>query len=463
MKHYDLIIIWWWGGLKLRPAANLWKTVAIIEKESLWGTCLNKWCIPSKMLIYPSDLLTHFNEDAKKLNIDFTGKAEINFAQLVTRVNSEIDRMSSNIKPAFEQNENITLYEWHARFMSNKVIEVNGEQITAEKIYIATGSKPQIPNIEWLSTTPFFTSKEALRNTKKPKKMIVIGWGYIATELGHFYGAAWVDVHFLVRTEILKNEDKDIRKEFSEDFAKRYNVHYWVSPIKVEYREKLFYVTVKDVDGEISIMESDSLFVATGVIPNTENLGLENTSIQLNSKGYIQVNEYLETWAHWVYALWDVIGKYLFRHSVNFEGEYLFSQHYGGELEKSISYPAMPHAVFSYPQIAGVGVTEDELIARGQIINRDYVISLHKYSESAMWDAMRTDIWMVKLIADKNTGILIGAHIVGEKASDIIHMLIVYVSQNIDVRVVNKEIIFIHPALSETIRNAFRKIESQIV
>lgn len=462
MKQYDVIIIGWGGGLKLRPIADLWKKIAIIEKEALGGTCLNKGCIPSKMLIYPSDLLTHFKEDAEKLNIKFEGTAEIDFEAIIKRVQQDIKKTSDSIAPNYEKHENIDLYHAHAKFIENNVIEVDGQKITAKKIYIATGSKPQIPNIPGLADTPFFTSKEALSNPKKPKKMIVIGGGYIATELGHFYGAAGVDVQFLVRSEILKNEDKDIRAEFSRDFEKRYSVNYGLSPTKVAYSEGIFTVSLKDRDGNESTMISDALFVATGVVPNTQDLGLENTDIQTNNRGYITVNEYLETGASGVYALWDVVGNYLFRHSVNFEGEYLLEQYKQNTKPYPIVYPAMPHAVFSYPQIAWVWVTEDELIAQGKELGIDYVTSSNDYSSSAMGDAMKAETGLVKLIADKKTGTLIWAHIVGEKASDIIHMLIVYVSQKIDVREINKQMIFIHPALSETIRNAIRKIEKMI-
>jgi pyruvate/2-oxoglutarate dehydrogenase complex dihydrolipoamide dehydrogenase (E3) component len=135
------------------------------------------------------------------------------------------------------------------------------------------------------------TSKDALVNSNLPKKMIVIGGGYIAVELGHVYGAAGCDVHFLVRSGMIKAEDKDVREVFEKDFANRYSVHYGVSPIKVTHKDDTFYVTLDN--GEV--MESDALFVATGVKPMTEGLGLENTDITLSKRGYIEVDEHLET------------------------------------------------------------------------------------------------------------------------------------------------------------------------
>ena len=457
MKTYNLIIIWSGGGTKLRAATSVGKTVAIIEKWELGGTCLNRGCIPSKMLIYPADLMTHIREDTKKFGIS-VNEPTIDFKKLITRVNRDIQKDSESIEPAYIKDPLVTLYKWHGRFVSDKIVEVNGEQLTAEKIYIATGSKPQIPNIEWLTNTPFFTSTEALKNTKQPKKMIVIGWWYIATELGHFYGATGTDMHFLVRSEMLKAEDKDIRAEFAKDFGKRYSLHYWVSPTKVAYKNETFYVSVSDKEWSESIMESDSLFVATGVIPNTDNLWLENTKISTNQRGYIEVDDHLETWAPGVYALGDVVGNYLFRHSVNFEGEYLAGQHYLGEEKSAIHYPPIPHAVFSYPQIAGIGVTEDELIKEWKQLWIDYVVGINHYKNSAMGSAILPKVGMVKIIAEKSSGKMLGAHIVGDRASDIIHMLIIYITQWATVQQMLREIIFIHPALSENIRNAGRKV-----
>ena len=458
MKHYDIIIIGWGGGLKLRPAANMWKTVAIIEKEDLGGTCLNRGCIPSKMLIYPSDLATHAREDAKKLHISGLENPKIDFENLVTDTTQQVTSDSQSIAPNFEKHPNITLYSWEGKFIEDKIIEVNREKITADTIYIATGSRPAIPPIEWLKDTPYMTSRQALRNTKLPQKMIIIGWWYIAVELGHAYGAAGCDVHFLVRSSMIKNEDKDIREAFQEDFAKRYNLHFGVSPTKVEYKNNTFFVTLDT--GEV--MESDALFVATGVQPNSDSLGLENTQITTNKRGYIEVDDFLETKVAWVYALWDVVWNYLFRHSVNFEGEYLLSQHHEWAEKKSIIYPPVPHAIFTYPQIAGVGVTEDQLIQEGKEIWKDYETAIHNYKNSAMGSAMKAEFGFVKLIAEKKTGKLIGAHIIGEKSSDLIHMLIVLVSSGQTVSFMVHNMIFIHPALSEVIRNAARTLYRKI-
>jgi len=409
MKHYDLIIIGGGGGTKLRPAADLGKKVAIIEKEDLGGTCLNRGCIPSKMLIYPADLVTHWREDRDKFFIKSDSNIDLDWEALVKRTTETVVADSESIGPSYEKNSNIDLYRGHARFVEGKTVEVNGEKLTADKIYIATGTRPSVPNIPGLKGTPFMTSREALRNTTQPKRMIVIGGGYIAVELGHFYGAMGTQVDFLVRSSMVKAEDKDIREQFEQNFSSRYNVHFGATPTAVEYKEDTFYVTTKNKEGVETVME----------------------------------------------------GRYLFRHSVNFEGEYLMGQHYEGAETLPINYPPMPHAIFSYPQIAGVGVTEDELLAQGKKEGEDYIVALQNYKNSAMGMAMRPEVGLVKLIADKKTRKLIGAHIVGEKSSDIIHMLIAYMTMNATADQL-LEMIYIHPALSEVIRNAARKLVASL-
>lgn len=458
MKSYDLIVIGSGGGTKLRPASSLGKKVAIIEKDSLGGTCLNRGCIPSKMLIYPADLITHWKEDKKNFFITGGDDISVDFKALVERTNSLVSKDSDSIKVAYEENENVDFYHGHGRFIGPKVIEVNGETITAPMIYIATGARPMVPLIPGLAGTPYMTSTEALKNTKQPTSLIVIGGGYIGVELGHFYGAVGTDVTFIVRGEMISAEDKDIRAVFTKDFSERYNVEQGKNISSVSYVDRIFTVETTDKKtGESKTLTSEALLVATGVTHNSDTLGLENTNVNIDEQGRIIVNDHLETHEPGVYAFGDVVGNFYFRHSANFEGEYLFGQHYGSKEKAPIDYSPVPHAIFTYPQVAGVGMTEDALIKNGLVSGKDYSVGINHYRNSAMGDAMRAEVGFVKLIADKKTRKLLGAHIIGEKASDIIHMLIAYITVGATADQL-LEMIYIHPALSENIRNATRKL-----
>ncbi len=454
MKNYDVIILGGGGGTKLRPVSAMGKTVAVIEKEDLGGTCLNRGCIPSKMLIHVADVADEIRE-AHRFNLKVDTNIGVDFSGLVKRVTDFVTSESKKIEDFYRQADNVDFYHGEARFVADKVVEVNGEKLTANYIFIATGTRPLVPQIEGLEGTPFMTSREALRNTKQPKSMIVIGGGYIATELGHFYGALGTKVQFLVRSRLLGNEDSEIAAEFTRVFCQKYDVALESGVKKVEYEEGQFKVEVQEKSGSCATFEAESLLLATGVVPNSDNLGLENTAISTNKSGYIEVNDRLETAVKGVFALGDVAGNYLFRHSVNFEGEYLLRTLFKSPSDEPIEYSPMPHAVFSSPQVAGVGKTEDQLKEEGA----DYFVGVNKYENSAMGDALRSDHGMVKLMFERGTKKLIGAHIIGPEASDMIHMLIAYMNMNATLDDLLRTI-YIHPALPENVRNAARKAEA---
>src|SRR5262245_17375056 len=210
MKTYDVIVIGSGGGAKIvSPAARLGLKVAVIEKDKLGGTCLNRGCIPSKMLIHPADVAEEIRF-ARKFDIRNDANFSVHFEKLINRISNTVDQDSQSIVNGYSKNPNIDFYNEKAEFVSNKVIRVSGQELTAEKIFIAVGARPSTPNIPGLKGIPFMTSTEALRNTRLPKRLIVIGAGYIACELGHAYGALGSEVHFLVRSQFLRGEDKDV-------------------------------------------------------------------------------------------------------------------------------------------------------------------------------------------------------------------------------------------------------------
>jgi len=308
MKKYNLIVIGSGGGTKIStPASILGKKAAIIEEDKLGGTCLNRGCIPSKMLIHPANIIVAARE-AKKLGID--AKVSSRFAQVVKRISKVVDGESDSIGKSYKGANKLDYYHDHAEFISNKVLKVAGKKITADKIVIAAGARPSVPPIEGLEGTPYMTSTEALRNTKLPKKLIVIGGGYIACELGHAYAAFGSEVHFIVRKKrFLMKEDNEISETFTKVFKKAHTVHIGFSPIKVEYKNKIFTVTLKHNNGKIKKLKADALLAATGVKPNSDKLGLENTKIKVNKHGFIRVNKFMETNVKGIYAIGDIVGN----------------------------------------------------------------------------------------------------------------------------------------------------------
>lgn len=457
MQHYDVIVIGSGGGAKITsPAARLGLKVAVIEKDALGGTCLNRGCIPSKMLIHPADVAVEIKH-APKFNISAHPEFSVDFARLITRISNTVDADSAGIAAAYDKNPNIDYYRGTAKFIANKVLNVNGAQITAEKIFIAVGTRPLVPDIPGLKGTPFMTSTEALRNTVLPQKMVVIGGGYIAVELGHAYGAFGTEVHFLVRSRLLRREDAQVSEEFTKVFCQDHRVQLGCVPTRVDYRSGQFRIGYRDKTGQEHSVLSDALLVASGVVPNTDTLGLENTDITLTEEGFVKVDERLCTTVEGVYALGDCIGRYFYRHTVNFEGEYLFRTLFAQPSNEPIRYPPVPHAIFTHPQVAAVGKTEEELQAEGV----DYVVGLNPYKNSAMGMALLSDHGFCKILIGRRTKKILGAHIIGEEASDMIHMLIAFMNKNgtLDDLL---NMIYIHPALPEIVRNAARKAKENL-
>lgn len=455
-KHFHAIVIGSGGGSKLtRPVASLGHKVAVIEEAEYGGTCLNHGCIPSKMLIHPADVAT-FIREAHRFEIDVHAP-QFRFTELINRVSKTVDADSQSIGPMYDKDPNITQYRCRGRFVGEKTIDVNGEKISADRIFIATGARAHIPAITGLKDTPYMTYKTALRRQIQPKSMIVIGGGYIAVELGYFYGAFGTQMTFLVRSQFLKNEDNQVIEEFTKVFSNRFDVRMNAVPTKVSYENNRFQVTYQTPDGAQTVVEAEALLVATGVVPNSDDLGLHNTPIKVDDQGFIEVDANLQTAVPGVYAFGDIIGRHLFRHAANFEGEYLFTSLYGPQ-QKPVVYPPMPHAVFSNPQIAGVGATEQELEAQG----KDYVVGFNAYKNSAMGMALRSEHGFVKLLFERHTQVLVGAHIIGDEASNMLHMLIAMMTKKATVDDL-LEMIYIHPALPEIVRNAARKAKLALI
>jgi len=452
-RHFDIIVVGTGGGAKLiRPAAQMGYKVAVIERDKLGGTCLNRGCIPSKMLIHAADVASTIRE-SERFDVRCTGDIMVNFSKLVKRVNATIDAESQSIEPLYENDPNVTLIRGEARFVAEKTIMVDGVQISADRIFLPVGAKATIPDIPGLADTPFLTYREALRLTKKPKKMIVLGGGYIALELGYFFAALGVDVEFYVRSKMLRNEDEEVGREFERVFSAHHNVHFGKNINRVDYGMGEF--RIEDSAGETKTC--DALLITTGVKPMTEELDLPKAGVKTDDKGYIVVDDRLRTSADGVWAFGDVTGHALFRHMANFEGEYLFKTLFQNPQDVPIEYPPIPHAVFSRPQIGGVGKTEEELKKDGV----DYVVGKCPYHKSGMGMALLSDHGFVKLLFDRASRKLLGAHIIGEEASNMVHMPIAYMNMGATLDDMLSTI-YIHPALPELVRNACRDAKNNL-
>src|SRR5579875_691866 len=448
MERFDLIVIGSGSGLDVaNAAAEHGMKVAIIEKDRMGGTCLNRGCIPSKLLLHSADVMETIH-NAYLFGI-YVHEYSIDYPKIIERVNGIVDPESSEIRKAFDNIKNPRLFPVQCRFVGQKEIQAGDSVITSDKILIACGARPSIPKIEGLEGSGYITSTEALRLKIQPKVLTILGGGYIACELAHFFGSLGTKINIVQRRDfLLPNEDEDVYKKFTDIFSKKYHVYAGHQTYKIRKEGDTFHVLARDGKGKEADIESDQLLVAAGRTPNTDTLDLEKTGVKTNEKGYVIVDELLETSTRGIFALGDVIGRYQFKHSANHEAQYAF-ENIVHDKKMAVNYEAMPHAVFSSPQVAGVGRTEQDL-RRNKI---DYMRSVYPYSGSAMGQAIEDREGFVKLLVDRNTRKILGCHIMGTDASVLVHEVLVAMRSGGTIDALANTI-FIHPALSEVVARA---------
>jgi mycothione reductase len=483
LQKFDLIVIGSGSGLDVANAAyQHGLRVAIIEKNRMGGTCLNKGCIPSKLLIHSADVAETIKH-ARLFGLKVDGFS-VDFPAIVERVNGITDSMSDEIRKSLEGMENPKLFVKECKFVGEKTISIrsgdknrhgdDSETITADKILIASGTRPRIPRIEGLEGSGYITSDEALRLKKQPNVLTIIGGGYIACELAHFFGALGTKINIIQHGDVLiPDEDNEISKKFTEIFSKKYNVYLDYETEFVSNKDRdgdnnsnsEFHVIAKNTSGKSIEVYSDQLLIAAGRIPNSDKLDLEKTGVKINKKGFVITDRYLETNVKGIFALGDAIGRFLFKHSANHEAQYAYYNLIHPDSMIPVSYHAMPHAIFSSPQVAGAGFTEQEIIKKQEKNNNnpgsiiEYQKSVYHYIDTAMGQALQDQDGFVKFLVDKKDKKILGCHIIGSQASILIHEVLVAMKADVNnngggtIDNITKTI-HIHPSLSEVVARA---------
>ena len=463
MKKFDLIVIDSGSGLDVANAAATEKgfKVAIIEKDKLGGTCLNRGCIPSKLLIHSADII----EIIKKADVfgitvkDYT----IDFQQIVNRVNKIVNTDSNEIKKGLQASKNPQLFLQECKFIGEKKILIaNDKIITSDTILIASGTRPNIPNIKGLKNVEYITSNEALSLKQQPKSLTIIGGGYIACELAHFFGSLGTKINIIQRNDLLiPNEDIDISTRVTDIFSKKYNIYLGYNAELVFYdskdknglnKTKIINVIAKNKFGNYVKVSSDQLLIAIGRIPNSDLLSIEKSGVKINERGFIVVDEYLETNIKGIFALGDVVGKYQFKHNANNEAQYAYNNIVHPDKKIPVNYTAIPHSIFTNPQIAAVGYTEQQLTKE----KIEYEKSIYPYIQTGMGQVIEDKEGFVKFLIDKRNRTILGCHIMGTDASILIHEVLVAMRIGKDEGKIDNitRTIHIHPSLSEVISKA---------
>ena len=446
-EHFDLIIIGTGSGNSIPSEDFEDKKIAIVEEGTFGGTCLNVGCIPTKMYVYAADL-AHAAKEGKRLGID----AQVNnvdWESIIERVFvNRIDKIAEGGEAYRRGDEtpNITVFDKHATFLGPKAIAVGDEVITGEQVVIAAGSRPSIPAVYKDSGVKFYTNENIMRMPKQPESLIIVGGGYIAMEFAHVFDGLGTKVTVVNRSEkLLRHLDHDIVERFNKLARERFDVRI-ANTQRLEETAEGVALTLEDG----STVEAEAILVATGRKPNGDLMDLDKAGIEVREDGRIKVDEFGRTSVEGVWALGDVSSPYMLKHVANAEMRAVQHNLLHPEELQAMPHEHVPAAVFTHPQIASVGLTEEAALEQGYNIT----VKVQNYGDVAYGWAMEDNSGICKLIACKETGRLLGAHLMGPQASTLIQQLITAMVYDVDMRTFARKQYWIHPALPELVENA---------
>jgi dihydrolipoamide dehydrogenase len=416
---------------------------ALVNAGPLGGTCLNVGCIPSKMIIYPADRIMEIQE-AKKLGIDATINS-IDVKSIMDRMHGLIEESQHHMK-GINDIENLDYYGVEGYFEDDYILNVGGEKITANKIFIGTGARPTIPPIKGIETIDYLTNETVFNLKDMPKSIIIVGGGYIAVEFAHFFSAMGTVVTILQRNKrLVVQEEPEISETLKNELEKRLTV---ITGMEVkEISNEGSIVNVKAIDTQKKnerSFKAEKILIAIGRTSNADRLKVDNTGVHLDENGYIKVNDYLETSKKNIWAFGDATGRHMFKHVANEEAWIAWKNAISKE-KISLNYDAVPSAIFTYPQIASVGMTEQEAQKHHEIL-----IGYANYEQVAKGEAMVEKSGFSKAIIEKESHKILGFHIIGPYAPILIQEVINAMTLGGRIGYIGSGM-HIHPALPELI------------
>jgi mycothione reductase len=454
MKQYDVIVIGSGAGsIIMDEALAKGLKVALVDKGPVGGTCLNLGCVPSKMLIYPADRIVEIQE-AKKLGIVAEIKS-IDFTSIMERMRKNRMESQTYIRKGMTESEKLDFYEREAHFVEDYTMEVDGEKIKGKKIFIASGSRPVIPPIKGLDGIDYLTNENALELTQRPDSLVIIGGGYVAVEFAHFFAAMGTKVTIVeMLSRIAQSEEPEISELLEKELKKRMDIYTNTQVEEIKKDGKGIITVAKDkATGKQMEFPAQRIMVAVGRRSNADLLKVENTGVEVDKRNFIKVDEYLEATKKDIFAVGDANGQQMFTHVANREATVAW---HNSTHKKRIpmDYSAAPHAVYSHPQIASVGLTEENA-------RKDYhlLVGRAKYFDTAKGEAMMEEEGFAKAIVDGHSGRILGFHIIGPYAPELIQEVINAIATGGGVHSIN-EGMHIHPATPELIVRTFDNLEA---
>jgi len=446
-RSYDLVIVGAGSGNMLPTEDFAGWRIAVVESHRFGGTCLNRGCIPSKILVHTADVAREIQQAGRfGLRARWDGA---NWPEIRDRVFARIDPVHERAV-AYRRTHGADVFIGEARFVSQKVLQVGADQIRAERFVLATGSRPRIPAIDGLADTPYLTSDTAMRLDKLPRSMIVLGGGFIAAEMSHIFGSLGTRVTIATRGQfLLSQHDTDVSTSFTELYRERFDVRLGVTAQRVDRTRKGVRLSLTTPAGP-QTAEAETLLIATGRVPNSDRLDVAAAGIEIDAHGHVKTDDTYATSVPGIWALGDVANHFQLKHMANAEARLVRHNLLHPYQPRRAPFKVVPSAVFADPQIASVGATEQHLQAQGT----PYRSAIRKYGNTAYGWALEDTSSFVKVLADPVSRLLLGAHIIGPQAATLIQPLIQAMCLGNTADEVASDVLYIHPALTEAVEQA---------
>ena len=454
MKEYDLIVVGTGSATNLlEPIVrqNPSVRIAVIDKDEPGGICLTRGCIPSKLLLYPAELVRAI-ESGTELGV--SASVRVDFPAIMRRMRAIIGADIEAIREGLSTSPNVDYYHAAAEFVGPYTMQVVDETVHGKQFFLCTGSRTAIPPIRNLERVPYLTSDTVLGLEELPASLAVVGGGYIAAEYGHFFSTMGSRVTIIGRNQqFLPGYEPEVSLVARRELERHMTILTGREVVEADQRggKKVLRWTERRT-GASGEVEAEAVLIAAGREPLTDVLHPERAGIVTDAAGWIQVDGRMETSQPGVWAFGDADGRHLYKHVANYESEVVYQN---AVLKRTVEvdYRAVPHAVFTYPEVAGVGMTEAQaILAHGE---DGVAIGFQRYEDTAKGQAMGARGYFVKGVVHGESGRILGAQIVGPHASILIQEVVNAMSGPDGTVSSLRSSMHIHPALSEVVERAF--------
>jgi mycothione reductase len=454
MEHFDIAIIGTGSGNSILDERYTEKRVAICEQGTFGGTCLNVGCIPTKMFVYAAEVAQTVR-DAKRFGVDATLDG-VRWNDIVSRVFGRIDPIAMGGENYRRSSPNVTVYDTHTRFAEptadgRYTLRTDaGEEFTADQVVIAAGSRVSVPDAIRECGVDYYTSDNIMRIGELPSHLVIVGGGFVAAEFAHTFSALGTRVSLVIRGgTLLKHCDDTVCERFTDIASKKWEIHNHCNVVGASQNSSGITLTMDNG----ATLHADTVLAATGRVPNGDLLDAQLAGVEVRD-GSVVVDEYQRTTARGIFALGDVSSDYQLKHVANHEmrvvKENLLLDWDDTDNLKQSDHRYVPSAVFTDPQIAMVGLTENQARAKGY----DVRAKVQDYGDVAYGWAMEDTTGIAKIIVEADSGKILGAHIMGHQASSLIQPIIQAMTFGLAGQDMARGQYWIHPALPEVIENA---------